>query len=186
MYATPSWIPSQMDEAVSSIENIYVKVSWDAPQANGAEITAYKVLVLASDNLSWLESDNCHSTDPLLVLNLYCYLPMEDITDPAKFGLAYNTFISVKVQALNLRGWSDLSPINTLGVNAEVVPVKMNQPSNGGETFTTETEIHVVWDALVTQSEMGGATCSILSYNLEWDRGDVSPWEELTGIYTIY
>ena len=45
--ATPSWLPSKMQTVVSSIENTYVKLSWIKPSANGAEITAYRVLILA-------------------------------------------------------------------------------------------------------------------------------------------
>jgi hypothetical protein len=47
---------------------------------------------------------------------------MEELTVD-KFTLPYNRFISVKVQAYNLRGWSELSTTNTIGANAEVVPV---------------------------------------------------------------
>jgi hypothetical protein len=45
---------------------------------------------------------------------------MDDLT--TTFNLPYNRFISAKVQAYNLRGYGELSEINTLGVNAEVVP----------------------------------------------------------------
>jgi len=50
---------------------------------------------------------------------------------------------------------------------------------------TTETQLHVEWGQLTTQAEMGGVTCSILSYNLEWDQG-TGVWQELTGIYSLY
>lgn len=49
--------------------------------------------------------------------------------------------------------------------------------------LTTETEIDVEWPILSTQMELGGATCSILSYNLQWDRGTSNSWEDLTGIF---
>jgi hypothetical protein len=96
MQATPSWVPSKMSAVVSSIENTYVKISWIKPQENGAEIEAYKILILASDSLTWLESDSCLSTNYLLIEDLYCYVPMEELTGD-KFTLPYNRFISIKV-----------------------------------------------------------------------------------------
>ncbi len=52
--------------------------------------------------------------------------------------------------------------------------------------LTTETEINVQWPILSTQMELGGSTCSILSYNLQWDRGTSNSWEDLTGIFSIF
>ena len=184
MYATPSWIPSQISPAVVTIENIYVKIEWTAPASNGAEITAYKVLILASDNISWLEAPSCQHSDHLLVENLFCYIPMSELTEPA-LSLAYNSFISVKVQAFNLRGWGSLSDVNTNGARVEIVPVKNDLPMNG--VLTTETQIDVNWNPLTTLDQMGGSTCTIITYNLEWDKGtEAAEWEELTGIYSLY
>lgn len=80
----------------------------------------YKLLLLAGDNITWKESSFCEHTDPLLVQDLYCYIPMEDLT--TTFSLPYNKFISAKIQAYNLRGWGDLSPTNTESSYVEVVP----------------------------------------------------------------
>jgi hypothetical protein len=76
---------------------------------------------------------------------------------------------------------------NTEGVFAEYEPQAVSLPYNGGETYTSETQIHVVWDALATQAEMGGVTCTIYSYNLDWDRGTQgASWFELIGVESIY
>jgi len=107
---------------------------------------------------------------------------MEELTGE-RFLLPYNKFISVKVQAFNLRGWGELSSVNINGVYTEVVPQKIAILNNAAET--TETQLHVEWGPLTTQTEMGGATCSILSYNLEWDQG-TGVWQELTGVYSLY
>ena len=109
---------------------------------------------------------------------------MSELTEPA-LSLAYNSFISVKVQAFNLRGWSSLSDVNTNGARVEIVPVKIDLPMNG--VLTTETQIDVKWNPLTTLDQMGGSTCSIITYNLEWDKGTgAAEWEELTGIYSLY
>jgi len=44
---------------------------------------------------------------------------MEELTGEL-FLLPYNKFISVKVQAFNLRGWGELSSVNINGVYTEV------------------------------------------------------------------
>lgn len=50
----PSSPPSQMTAATTSMESVYLKIAWDAPNDNGAAITAYKVLIKAA-NGTYLE-----------------------------------------------------------------------------------------------------------------------------------
>lgn len=39
----------------------------------------------------------------------------------------------------------------------------------------------------MTQAELGGATCSILSYNIEWDDGsNGETWSEVIGVFELY
>jgi hypothetical protein len=45
----PCTTPAKMSPVTMTIENIYVKISWIAPSANGAQITNYRVLILAND-----------------------------------------------------------------------------------------------------------------------------------------
>jgi hypothetical protein len=113
-----------MDPVTSVIENIYVKISWLAPDNNGSEILTYRVLLLASDTITWLESEYCQYDDTGLLADMSCYVPMAELTS-SKYSLPYNRFISIKVQAYNYRGWGPLSQANIVGVNAETVPVKM-------------------------------------------------------------
>ena len=117
----PCTNPAKMTPVTMTIENIYVKVSWTLPPANGAQITNYRVLILANDQMTWQESVQCDSADPVLVSDLECFVPMEELTGP-RFSLGYNQFIKAKVQARNYRGWSELSNTNTVGVYSEVVP----------------------------------------------------------------
>jgi len=99
---------------VTVVENVYMKVSFVEPDNQGAEITMYRVLVLANDAITWLESNYCLHTDPALVDALSCYIPMSELFG-SRFDLPYNRIITVKVQAYNRRGWSQLSASNTVG-----------------------------------------------------------------------
>jgi hypothetical protein len=105
----------------TSIQNIYVKISWTPLSNNGAAITQFRVLILAGDSIQWFESASCLSTDVSLVNNNYCFVPMAELTGPT-FNLPYNRIITAKVQARNLKGWSPLSVSNTIGAVVEVTP----------------------------------------------------------------
>lgn len=92
----PMNTPAQMSAASTEIDNVYVKVKWEAPDDRGSEITAYRVKVLASDGLTLIESDLCHNSDSSLVVTLQCYIPMSEIvSDP--IALAYNDLIKIQV-----------------------------------------------------------------------------------------
>jgi hypothetical protein len=76
----PCNVPGEMQPVITVVDNVYVKITWTQPESNGAEITAYRVLLLANDNISWLESEFCQNTDATLVTQLSCYVPMSEIT----------------------------------------------------------------------------------------------------------
>ena len=51
--------------------------------------------------------------------------------------------------------------------------------------MTTDTQIHVVWDEIVSSVQTGGAP--ILSYRLEWDDAtEMKVWTTLVGYDTAY
>lgn len=100
-------------------------------------------------------------TDPEL---LYCLVPMSEITDAGMFSYSIDEPIYAKVQARNIKGWSTLSPANAGTTTAEVVPGEIDPPIRGGAT--TQTQVQVLWADLVTQQELGGATCTVLTYNV--------------------
>lgn len=85
-----------MDPITTEIDNVYVKISWTAPDDNGAYITAYRIQLLASDSLTWYESEYCKYTDPSLLQNMQCYVPMAELTG-TKFNLPFNRLIVGKV-----------------------------------------------------------------------------------------
>ena len=176
-----TYTPEKMSVPTVQIENIYAKISWTAPDSRGAAVTAYRVLITTHSGMQFLESDNCESSDPLLLTNLYCYVPMEELTSE-KYALEYNELIIARVQAQNPRGWGEISDPNTDGALAEVIPKQVQNLLNG--PLTTETEIDLYWTELTTQEEIGGVTCTILSYNVDWDEGlgGEDNWSEITGI----
>ena len=50
---------------------------------------------------------------------------------------------------------------------------------------TSETEIEVLWSALTTSTETGGAT--VTSYHLQWDSGtNGGTWSDLIGLTSNY
>jgi hypothetical protein len=131
----PAAVPVQMSPVRTEVDNIYVKISFDAPDNQGAEITAYRVLILSNDMLTWRESAFCVSPD------LSCYVPMSELRQ--EFGLPYGRLVVAKVQAQNRRGWSVLSESNTSGALIETEPLKMQLPVDG--EFTSQTQLHIMW-----------------------------------------
>lgn len=120
--AIPASPPDQPDAVTTEIDNIYVKITWTQPPTNGADIDAYTVIIASGDGLTWAEASTCDGTDPTVMSDQYCLVPMSELTDPAKFNLPYGRLIVAKVQARNSAGWSQLSDSNTDGAYSEVVP----------------------------------------------------------------
>lgn len=52
----------------TSMNDKYLKVSWLAPNNNGASITSYKIEFLAKDGVTWTELTQCNGMDSLVVL----------------------------------------------------------------------------------------------------------------------
>lgn len=174
-----------MTPVTTQVYNIYVKISWSAPINNGAEITAYNIEILNGDGFTYSSSANCNGADSTIVSQLYCMVPMEELTSATGFNLAYSTLIQAKAQAYNLKGWGGFSNVNTAGARAEVVPQTMALPTRG--VLTDESQAEIDWVQFFTTDEVGGLTASILSYNLQWDSGtDGSTWTDLIGIESVY
>ena len=111
---------------------------------------------------------------------------MQELTDPTKFNLPYGRLVVAKVQAQNSAGWGQLSDSNTAGASTEVVPMAVQGLSRG--PLTSETQSEIQWTALATISEVGGATCSIISYRVQWDQGigGEDSWVDLAGVASQY
>lgn len=80
------------------------------------------------------------------------------------------------MQAHNARGWSAISPANTVGAQIQTVPSIMAAPTR--DPLTSNTQLVVDWVALT--SPQNGAS-PVLSYGVMWDQG-INSWTELVGI----
>jgi hypothetical protein len=74
-----------------------------------------------------------------------------------------------------------------VGAKAESTPLVPGTPSRG--SLTSHLVLHVLWPSIADNSvETGGDTCTILSYNLQWDKGDpiANEWYDLEGFTVNY
>ena len=166
---SPAGPPGTPDPVTTEIDNIYVRFSWEEPETNGAEIISYSLSILKADGFTLAATSSCDGeNDPLIVQNRECLVPMSELT--SVYGLPQGRTVSAKLQAINIAGTSDFSAYDTTSaVLVEVVP---HAPANARRgALTTESEIEIEWDELATATKIGGATCTILSYRVEWDQG---------------
>ena len=77
------------------------------------------------------------------------------------FSLPFETLVTAKVLAHNVRGWSIASLANTVGPTIQTEPTTMAAPTRGSTTSTTVVEVD--WLAL---SSPANGDSTITSYNL--------------------
>jgi titin len=123
----PSSPPAKMDAVVTGPLSIFTQWTWTAPDDRGAALTAYGLYVEASDGSLLEETVYCPSSESSLLTNRYCNIPMA-VLAAAPYSLPKGTLIRVKIQAQNLKGWSELSEFNTAGSVLETVPVAPGTP----------------------------------------------------------
>lgn len=170
-----------MGAVVTGPLSIFTQWTWTAPADNGAEITAYRLLVEGADGTMKEEQLYCPPTDTSLLTNRYCNIPMAVLRAPP-YSLTYGTLIRVQVQARNLKGWSVASPLNTAGSVLETEPVAPATPTRI-HALTDDFQMAVDWTELVTDAERGGPSAPITSYRLEWDgTTNGATWTVLVGV----
>ena len=107
-------MPGQMAPVVTTIENIYVKISWSYPTDNSDPITEYELLILQSDGSTYTkELTYCDGSIPAIVSNRYCHVPMS-VLRSAPFNLPFQAYVVVQARAKNSIGWGDYSAANAL------------------------------------------------------------------------
>lgn len=145
-----------------------VTISWTEPGDHAASITAYEILLLQSDGVTYsTETTYCDGSDSSIVAALSCAIPMTTVASLT--GLSVDSLIRVKVRAYNANGWGDYSELNTAGATIETVPTQMGAPVFVLAS-SSESAIALSWTA-ATGTNAGGASVSITDYVLEWDAG---------------
>jgi len=123
-YVTPSQVPDALAAVTRAIDNDFVVIAWAAtPDARGAPVTAYRILIQSSDPTASYENDWClgdgtphpAGDDNLVMDHLYCEVPMADLR-AAPYELVQGDLVVATVAAANARGWSAASPPNEAGV----------------------------------------------------------------------
>jgi hypothetical protein len=102
-------------------------VAWTEPNTNHLPILEYEVTIAdAAGNFAEYTALCDGAGDPALS-DLACVVPMASLTG-APLSLAVGDLIEFKVRARNDRGWSTTSDVNSDGVLAQSVPVRMAAP----------------------------------------------------------
>lgn len=110
-------VPDTMDAITFAIQDsVKVRFTWAAPDANGASITRYTILIRQSDDSTFTEdTTNCDGSDSTIMSNLYCDVPFTALI-ASPYSLAQDDLIVAKIMATNSQGDSTYSAENTSGV----------------------------------------------------------------------
>jgi hypothetical protein len=85
-----------MATITSTVQSVYAKINWVIPEANGAVITSYKILIAQSDGTMTEESTYCPGSDATLMSNAYCLVPMVALR-ASPYNLVQGDLIAVQV-----------------------------------------------------------------------------------------
>jgi len=169
-------VPDSMAAVTTSVQGTTdVRISWAAPDFNSEALTGYKILIKQNDGSFSEDTTNCVGTDPTIMSQLYCDVPMSTLR-ASPYSLTYGALVVAKAYATNSIGNGGISPENSSGATIQTPPTQMATPQRGAST--TESSLHVTWSALSSPADTGGAV--IDSYNIQWDKG-TSTWEDLGG-----
>ena len=100
-------------------------IDWDAPSDNHDTIDQYLIEFLESDGETFTEDTtdcNGDGTDPLIVSNTECTVPMQTFRDPP-YSLSWGDVIQARVWAHNSFGWSIVSQSSTSAATVQTEPV---------------------------------------------------------------
>ena len=113
--------------------------------------------------------------------NLFCLVP-HIVLRVSPYSLSKGALVKAEVQALNAKGWSGLSTLNTAGAVIETEPDAPGAPSRV-EATTDETQVTVSFPALAAGSASGGPTATIATYELQWVAGATGgTWTTQSGV----
>ena len=110
-------IPLKANTVTTTIENLYVKISWDEPDDQSSAIVEYEILIKHKDGVfSEQVGQFCQGSDVAIVNYRYCHVPLQSVLREAPYSLEYTDLVVAKVRARNLIGWAnEYSDENTAG-----------------------------------------------------------------------
>jgi hypothetical protein len=98
--AVPSMPTAPTTEFILSTPD-YVKITWTAPAANGAAISAYTIKIRTSNNVDFVtELTECDGSDALIMAQLYCIVYSSTL-NAAPFSLTWGSSVYATVSATN-------------------------------------------------------------------------------------
>lgn len=158
-----------------------VRITWAAPNANGAPITAYHIEIANHNKSAYSASSECDGTTDPDLANLYCEVLLTTLTNVANaWDLVEGSQVIVRAKATNAEGqcttWSNENTVSIALV--EVVPLApLTTPTiNAGNTHTSA--ISMDYTALPT-TRNGGST--VTSYVIYWNGGSGAVFSILYG-----
>ena len=93
----------------TTISTTNIIISWSPVYNGGSAITAYNILIRASDGVSYYaNSMYCASTSPSIISEAKCTLPISEIR-ATPYNLEWGSSVFAKVSATNLVGDSSYS-----------------------------------------------------------------------------
>ena len=170
-------VPDTVTSVTVTHEGTFVKITWSLPASNGGlPILGYRVLIEEQDGDYSETVLHCDGSDMTIRANRYCLIPMSILVSPP-YNLPLLDTIYATVEAFNLVGYSTPSALNAPGAVILTEPLSPPGAPYRVDSGTTDTRIQVNFDNLVSPNN-GGST--IISLNLEWDRG-TNTWTSLIG-----
>lgn len=165
--------PDQMNE-VTIEDDVNVptslKISWEAPtNTNGADITAYRVLLMNDLTSEYAEytslcDANALNSDPTPTFLMYCVIPMQDIIDT--LGYSPGKMVQATAEAYNSKGWSTPSDTNTQGGLVKDTPLAVTQLE---ATVLSTTSVRLTWTDITSSPNNGYS--DITSYSVQHNGG---------------
>lgn len=171
--------PQQIASDVISTQNdlLNVHVTWQEPDDNESPITAYFIEIRHSDGITFSEASECIGSDPLILSNLECFIPLTTLrTSP--YDLVYGDYVVARVRAYNEFGWSLDSQPNTGGATIQTEPIQVTSMQYLPLMSTLET-VTVEIEASVSAVASGGY--AVDSYHFEVSADDGASWTSLQG-----
>lgn len=164
--------PDQIDE-VTINDSGMVRLSWDDPsQSGGSVIDKYEVEIKNSDGEWITPPDSCKNDEKDADGNVttegdikessnsadepihLCRIEMLSMQDD--FGLEYNDSIVARVRAVNAAGLEGEWRESDDSAKVKTAPQKMTPAPERGNS-TNSNQLHVKWEKLTTDEEMGGS-----------------------------